>query len=355
MLEVCALELRRMTGLEVSPGELDESRIEDHFRFMVRVENREGEVLANGRDLAGLQERLGQKAQRRFMDRQGAGYNRDGEKSWTFGELETRITTGGGTIAFPALVDQDDAVGLRLFDTWEEAAHSHAAGVIRLLRIHLPDKLRYLGNHHGLGHASQMTWSSIDSPSRLVADLVLRCLVDTAGDLGGIRTESDFDSLCKIVRRDIGRTVQKFSAILDESLRIYGKLAPRVYGGLENSRPEAFADISTQLEDLFYPGFLGDLFPGRLEHYPRYLRALEERLAHLAQDPVRDSERMGRIEPWWSRYLGALESGHPYDEAMDAFRWLIEEYRVSVFAQRLRTAEKVSEKRLDDAWQRTGC
>ena len=75
----------------------------------------------------------------------------------------------------------------------------------------------------------------------------------------------------------------------------------------------------------------------------------------MAQSPVRDSQRMALVEPWWSRYLGALESGQPYDEAMDAYRWLVEEYRVSIFAQRLRTAEKVSEKRLADAWKRTAC
>ena len=143
--------------------------------------------------------------------------------------------------------------------------------------------------------------------------------------------------------------------MLDESLRLYGKIAPKVNGRLESDRPEVFHDIGSQLEDMFYPGFLGDLFPGRLAHYPRYLKALEERMEQLAQDPLRDAKRMALVEPWWSKYLAALEAGQPYGEAMDAYRWLVEEYRVSVFAQRLRTAEKVSEKRLAEAWKRTGC
>ena len=78
-------------------------------------------------------------------------------------------------------------------------------------------------------------------------------------------------------------------------------------------------------------------------------------MEQLAQDPLRDAKRMALVEPWWSKYLAALEAGQPYGEAMDAYRWLVEEYRVSVFAQRLRTAEKVSEKRLAEAWERTGC
>jgi ATP-dependent helicase HrpA len=75
----------------------------------------------------------------------------------------------------------------------------------------------------------------------------------------------------------------------------------------------------------------------------------------LEQNPVRDADRMAQVAPWWQRYRTALEAGSLYDEAMDAFRWLLEEYRVSLFAQRLGTAERVSEKRLAEAWNRTGC
>jgi ATP-dependent helicase HrpA len=354
MLEACSAELKRMTGLEIPLSELDESRIEDHLRFRVRVENQEGECVAHGRDLAELQSRLGQQAQRRFMDRQGADFNRDGEKNWVFGKLDTRVETGSGTAAFPALVDQEDAVGLRLFDTWEEAAISHAEGVVRLLRIHLPDKLSYLARHHGLSREAQLAWSSIGSPARLAADLVFRSLLDTADDVQDVRDDAAFEALCVAVRQEIGKTVQSFSGVLDEALRLYGKLAPRV-SALEPVRPDAWHDISTQLEDLYYPGFMADLFPGRLRHYTRYMKALEERLSQLAQDPQRDAARMKVVEPWWQRYLGALEAGQPYDEALDTYRWLVEEYRVSIFAQRLRTAGKVSEKRLADAWKQTGC
>jgi ATP-dependent helicase HrpA len=111
-----------------------------------------------------------------------------------------------------------------------------------------------------------------------------------------------------------------------------------------------FDDLVSQLQDLVYPGFLVDLEPGRLEHYPRYLDAVDERLVQFGQDPVRDEKRMALVQPWWDRYRAALEAGCVYDEDMDAFRWLLEEFRVSQFAQRLGTAVKVSEKRLADAW-----
>jgi ATP-dependent helicase HrpA len=109
-----------------------------------------------------------------------------------------------------------------------------------------------------------------------------------------------------------------------------------------------------QLDDLVYPGFLADLEPGRLLHYPRYLHGIEERLNQLEQDPNRDLQRQARIQPWWDRYTEALEDGALYDEQLDSFRWLLEEFRVSLFAQRLGTDGKVSEKRLAQAWSKTG-
>ena len=100
---------------------------------------------------------------------------------------------------------------------------------------------------------------------------------------------------------------------------------------------------------------LGELESGRLQHYPRYLRAVEERLAQLELNPLRDRQRQAEVEPWWQRYCEALAAGKDYDEAMDAFRWLLHEFRVSLFAQRLGTAVKVSPKRLAEAWRAIGC
>jgi ATP-dependent helicase HrpA len=116
--------------------------------------------------------------------------------------------------------------------------------------------------------------------------------------------------------------------------------------------PEAATDVGQQLADLVYPGFLGELQPGRLEHYPRYLAAIEERLRQLEENPRRDRQRASQVAPWWQRYVDRLAAGAPYDAALDAYRWQLEEFRVSVFAQQLGTAEKISSKRLAGSWQR---
>jgi ATP-dependent helicase HrpA len=354
MLEVCATEMQRMTGLQVSVVELSELTIPDHFRFLVRVVDRDGELLDSGRDLAAIQERLGRKAQRRFMDQQGKAFNRDGETGWTFGTLNPSITTADGATAWPALVDQETAVGLRLFDTWDEAALAHIEGVMRLLSLKIPEKLDYLQKHHGLSRETLLAWSPLDSSAQLIKELLGRSLVDCAGNVSNTRDPGSFESLCGRVRNEIGNAVLERAALLNDILPLFGALSLRIYGDIEARRPEVYDDLSSQLEDLFYPGFLTDLEPGRLEHYPRYLKAIEERLAQLEHNPVRDGQRMALVEPWWRGYREALDRGCAYDEDLDTFRWLLEEYRVSLFAQRLGTADKVSEKRLAEAWKKTG-
>jgi len=342
-----------MTGMQIETENLSETAIPEHFRFLVRVVDEDGELLDSGRDLAVIQQRLGDKAQRRFMDQQGQDFNRDGETGWTFGALSEGVATADGAQAWPALVDQQTAVGLRLFDTWDEAALAHIEGVMRLLTLAIPDKLDYLKKHHGLSRETLLAWSALDSTTRLVEDLLQRSLVDTAGDVSATRDPDSFESLCKRARNQIGNACLERAALLNQIIPLYGTLSLRIYGDMEARRPAVFDDLSSQLEDLVYPGFLIDLEPGRLEHYPRYLKAIDERLVQLDQNPARDSQRMALVEPWWRRYCNALESGCSYDDAMDEFRWLLEEYRVSLFAQRLGTAGRVSEKRLAEAWRKT--
>jgi ATP-dependent helicase HrpA len=360
LLEACAAELQRLSGLSIRPTELDEQAIAEHFRFLLRVVDADGGLLRSGRDLEALRADLGERAQRRFMDRQGTAFNRDGETGWTFGRLPLEITTDDGARAWPALLDQGDAVGVRLFDTWEEAVFSHGAGVNRLLALRLADKAKFLRSHHGLVREALLAWSTLGNAAQLVDDLIWRSLLDTAAEvcdahLHEVRDADTFESLTQRVGSRIGRTCVARAAELNESLIIYGQVARVINGGLAKRWPQACLDLSSQLEDLIYPEFLAELERGRLRHYPRYLRAIDERLAQLKQNPLRDSQRQAEVEPWWRRYLAALDAGHEYDEPMDAFRWLVHEFRVSVFAQRLGTAQKVSPKRLAEAWRETGC
>ena len=137
LIPALAEALKAMTGIEVDESAFDEDLLPDYLRFRVQVIDAQGECIAIGRSLPDLQEQFGQQAKRHFMDRLGSDHQRDNETDWVFDELPVSIMTedsGGHTVkAWPAIVDQEDAVGLRVFDTAEEAALEHHYGVLRLL------------------------------------------------------------------------------------------------------------------------------------------------------------------------------------------------------------------------------
>jgi ATP-dependent helicase HrpA len=350
MTVVLARALEELSGLKISADELAEDALDLHLRFLVRVIDEQGTELASGRDLVLIQQQLGDRAQRTFMDSQGDGFNRDGLVEWSVGDLGPSMTTTEGMHAWPALVDQGNAVGLRLFDTGSQAAAAHYEGVLRLLSMNLTDKLRYLGKQHGISQRALLAWGTVGSKEGLLDDLVNCSLAEAAGDLVNVRSEADFARTCDSVRSKLGGVSRKISDSFNRAMAIWLSVKSKL-DGMEASRPEVWQDISTQLDDLVYEGFISDIGSSRLAHYERYLRAAEERLQNLNVNPASDTTRMGLIHPWWMRYLERVEEGGIYDEHLDAYRWLIEEYRVSLFAQKLGTAVKVSEKRLSQAWQ----
>jgi len=353
LLAACAGELNRMSGLSLQVRDLEALAIPDHLRMRIVVmDGRRGEI-ARGRDLAALQQQFGDAAKRRFMDRQGAACHRDGATEWEFGTLDNSLVTKSGLTAWPALIDQQTGVGLRLFDTSEEAALAHADGVLRLLSLAMPDKMSYLHRQHGLTRASQLAWVPLGTAESLISDLVWSSLSRTAGEVSAVRDGHAFEQLCQQVRKSLGAECRLQANLVNELLPSHHRISELLQGGLAAQYPEAVADMQSQLDDLIYEGFLVELEKARLEHYPRYLAAMEERLKALPLNPHRDKQRMSAVEPWWSRYLEKLqEEGCVYDSALDEYRWLLEEYRVSLFAQKLGTALKTSPKRLAAAWQK---
>jgi len=357
LLPALAKVLEAMSGLEIDTDTFDEGLLPDYLRFRIEVLDENGQQVAISRDLAELQMKFGRKAQRRFMDRLGSDSQRDGERDWVFGDLPRSILirdeSGRETQAWPAVVDQDDCVGMRLFDTAEEAALEHHHGVLRLLAIKLGNKLRNLRKHHGLSAKSLLAWAAAGSSETLLDDLVQSSLVLAAGNRPyKVRDEKAFEVLLADVRSNLGVVFRKQSGHLDKTLEVWAELNSTLDEDYFSFRPEVFNDMRSQLDDMVYEGFLGELSASRLAHYKRYLDAMSIRLQSVELDPQRDAARMQEVAPFWQQYLELLEQGRDYDEAMDTFRWLIEEFRVSLFAQQLRSKTKVSIQRLQKARQR---
>jgi len=357
-----AEELSRIGGLEITPGDFQTERLPEHLRFNIRVlgdedrgddgRSKDGRVMAESRDLAALQADLGERARRDFMARQAEDWQRDGLKAFDDVELPEHVTTRTGHSAWPALVDQHHAAGLRLFDDEAEAHTAHHAGVHRLLMIALSDKLRYVAKKHRLSPPAALAWTRTGDVASLESALAARVVDDLIEGAWSIRDGPTFSALQARIRPVFVDRYQGAVELLDRVIQRWHEITRRL-AEIGPAQPSAQDDIESQLHDLVYTDFVADIHTDRLAQYPRYLEAIEKRLDALELDPRRDVQRQGEIDPWWQRYLDHLEAGHAYTPELDAYRWLIEEYRVQVFAQQLGTREKVSKKRLDEAW--AGC
>jgi ATP-dependent helicase HrpA len=352
LLERLAAELSRMSGMDVEPADFKLDKLPGHLRFLVRVRGDGGRVLGQSRDVDALVERFSDRARREFMDRQAGQWQLDSLAPDDFPRLPEVITTRGGHKAWPALVDQGRQAGVRLFDSEAEARPAHRAGLLVLLRASLHDKWKYLGKNHGLSREAQLSWTRVEDIaafSQALRNLVFRSFLK---DAWAVRDADAFDRLVATVRRELLGKYTEMAETADKCLKSWHALAMWL-NSLEQAVPGAVEDVRSQLEDLMYAGFLDDIEADRLAHYPRYLEAIRQRLEALETDPVRDKQRMAEVQPWWQRYLERLGEGW-YTPELDRYRWLVEEFRVQVFAQKLGTAEKTSSKRLAEAWAECG-
>ncbi len=350
LLDRLCIELGRLGGLSLQRLDFQLDKLPRHLDFLIRVHDESGRLLGQSRSLCRLTERFAERARAEFMARQAERWQRDGLKPADLEPLPEQVTTRGGHQAWPALVAQGSLAGVRLFDTPQEAQLAHAGGIMALLKGALRDPLQYLKKHHGLSRPAQIAWTRIEDISELTAalrELSLRrfCAPEV---VWAVRDRMAFEALVARVRAEWVAACQADAAVLDQVVIAWHALSLAL-DSLAAAAPNNIADVRTQLDDLLYGGFLADLEAERLAHYPRYLKGISLRLEALEQDPRKDDQRMKEVRPWWQAYLDHLAAGGWYTPELDAYRWLIEEFRVQIFAQRLGTAEKVSPRRLAEA------
>jgi len=349
-------QLTRMTGVEIPVDAWERVEFPDHLRMHFRVVDADGKTLDTGRDLVALQRSLQGRAASSFSGEAGRGYEREGLRRWDVGELPEYVTFDQGGVSlrgYPALVDEGETVALRLLDSPEKAARAHGAGVRRLLMLTLPDQTGYLRRKLPGIDRLCLLYSSVDRCDALKADII-DAVFDRVFFAEGVpRDPEAFNHVRSKGRSGIVPTASMLVGLLDDILTRHQRLRKRLKGNVSMAQLQSVADVREQLDALIHKGFVQDTPWERLEAMPRFLDAVERRLDRLDRDPGRERSALGVIRRWWEKYLERAEYHRRKgidDPALHAFRWLLEEYRVSLFAQELGTREKVSEKRLAEAW-----
>lgn len=344
-----AAHFERMVGVAFAPELWDDSALPPHLRFNVRLLDERGQVLATSRDLAALKAEHGARARAEFARATASDLARESLTRWDFGDLPATIATDTGLAAYPALVDTGERAAIRVFEDEAAARDAHGKGVLRLLRIALADRIRQASKQLPLSPKAAIAWTAIGSPEALRSDLVGAALAELAAPrVTTLRRAAEFEALvADLGRRLFAAAVERLKPV-EAALVAYAGLAPKLTPALMGFARANYDDLKAQLAALVHPGFARELDTDRLADLPRFLDAMDKRLAKLLLDPRRDQARMLEVrefEDWLGRLTPRLASDSERAE-WTRIRWLIEEFRVQLWAQELKTREPVSQKRL---------
>ena len=374
LLPALERELRRMTGVVIDPGDWQLDKLPDHLRMTFRIEDDKGKAVAEGKDLDALRAQLRPKV-RATIAAAADDLERTGLKAWPGGTLPRSVERSRGgfrVTGWPALVDQSGpgaagvqrggpgaagvqqggSVAVRVFASEEEQRYAMTRGTRRLLLLTVPSPVPFLGKQLSPAVKLALMRNPHGGVPALLDDCVAASVDKLVADAGGPAwDEAGFARLRDAVRAalvdvtlGVVGTVEK---ILTAAHEVRSRLeaptfAPAVYAG-------AKADIRDQLDKLVYAGFVTETGWAHLADLPRYLRAILQRLEKLPANPARDdqlADDVARVQEEYDALLAEVSAARAAEPDIVAIRWMIEELRVSYFAQTLGTAYPISEKRI---------
>ncbi|WP_424937496.1 MULTISPECIES: ATP-dependent RNA helicase HrpA [Bacteria] len=380
LADALAKLVQPLANQPVSAGGFDQERVPGHLRMSFRAVDERGRIAGSGRDLRALQAQLADRSRASVArsvrtapdgratpagaaavadaSARSAPRERTGITSWDLGDLpavlDTRVA-GGVVRGYPALVDTGKSVDLRVEATADAAAAATRDGVLRLVLLNVPSPAAYVQEHLTSAEKLALAASPYPSVAALVEDCraaVARAVIERHEPGGVVRSEGAFDRVRDAVSAamvdELFACVSLVARILTRSRDV--ERAIKAENSLALLGP--LNDIRAQLAGLLPPGFVSATGVERLAHLPRYLDGMRDRLKTLSETPGKDRARMNEYERVAQAYADAggtipLPPGAP--PALVEVRWLLEEYRVSVFAQRLGTAQPVSPQRIAKA------
>ena len=402
-----ALVLRRLRGVVVEPEAFNWDAVPEHLKMGFQVRNARNKILGEGKDLRALQQQLHKEIRGALADSLGASDDtmakmvalaqggsggsgtsaasaKKGAKNaqgsttaqaadahgsqvreisgltefpadlFPNGEIPRKVQRIIATQAvngYPALVDEETSVGLRIFPTEAEQLHAQRRGIIRLLQLQVPSPVRYVSEH--LSHKEKIVFTQ--NPHGSIDELIRDCTVAALDHLvphTPIFTHAEYSELYEHVRAELIETVFDVTKLVAEILSEATALKKAIKKATSLTTMHAVSDVKAQMENLVYTGFVAKTGYDQLVHIPRYLKAAQVRLTKLGPNLHRDNQLMLTVQDLEDSYDNAVKSlptGTIVPDALRRVNWMIEELRVSFFAQELGTAYTVSEKRIAKA------
>ena len=365
LLPALSEQLRKQTGITIGLSDWNLSELPNYLQMNFRLVDEEGHLLEESRDLNYLKQQWAAEAAASFRQLPNNEYEQQDLTSWSFGDLAESITleqNGLEMTAYPALVDNGDHVDLTLMDTSQQATNLTAKGLRRLFMLAQADSVKYLHKHlpdiktmclHYV-NVPPAPFSNAEKSSQTPSEQLKTDLIYVAFDRcfllnqNPIHNKKAFEQRLEQNRSDLISTATELARQVAKPLAEYHVIAKRLSGNMPITALDAIKDIKQQLNHLLYQGFIHHTPDSILKRLPMYFQAIGQRLDKLKADPMRDKQWMQEITPYWQRYLNNINNYHSIE--FEHYRWMLEEFRISLFAQGIKTAYPVSAKRLQKQW-----
>jgi ATP-dependent helicase HrpA len=352
LIDALSRELRNRTGIAVPHDAWDIERIPPHLRITYRIEDESGNTLAEGKDLQKLKQQL-RSSIRQTLARAAAGLERSRLTDWSVDTLPSTVqrdVDGHVIEGFPALVDEGSSVAIRILPTEREQRRSMRNGVRRLILLTVPSPIRKVVAQ--LDNRSKVALGV--NPYASVPDLLDDCVTAAVDQLmarhaGDVRDREGFEQLRDRVRPELLDATDDIVRAVARILAIAAEIERRIAAERSPTLLPSLTDLLNSLSGLIFSGFVSEIGASRLGDVERYLQAMQRRLDALPDRPGRDRDSMQRWQQTQDAYQAAVEALPPQrrtDDDVTELRWMLEELRVSLFAQGIRTAYPVSEKRI---------
>jgi ATP-dependent helicase HrpA len=352
LLTALGRQLQRMTGIAVPPDAWQPDQVPEHLKITFRVVDEHRKTVAEGKDLDELRTKLQPKT-RSALSAAAKDVERTGLRDWTIGALPRSYqqqVAGFRVTSYPALVDAGSSVSVKVFDTEAEQRQAMWRGTRRLVLLTVPSPVKSVVR--GLDNQAKLALGR--HPHESVADLLDDCVTAAADHLigahgGPVWDQAGFTALRDAVRTDLHATMYRVVDQVRKVLIARQEVESRLADMPSFTPKPALADVRAQLAALVYRGFVTDTGLTRLPDIARYLQGIDRRLDKIQENPRRDQERtedIAAITQEYRQLVAGLPAGQADSEPVRRIRWMIEELRVSYFAQTLKTAYAVSDKRI---------
>lgn len=342
-------------GWAVTPDAFRPDALPLHFSMNIKLMDEQGRQLDMGRSLTQLRATWGKEARQEFSELHETPSGYSGLTDWSFGPLPElmEVPVAGQTVlGYPALSDDGETVSLKVFDSPDEARRTHIKGLLRLFMLQFRDQVRYLEKNIPGFNQMAMQYMGLGTSDELkhqIMELTFRraCLTEPWPN-----DQSAFQERCGEAKQRLGLLGQEISRLVSTILTEWQLLMKKMPAFKVHQAAQE--DLDVQIKRLLNKEFIVAVPFERLQHFPRYLKAAQVRLDKLKTDPARDTRLLKEYQPLWTLYERralVLAKQGTQDPQLEQFRWLLEELRVNLFAQELKTPVPVSVKRLQKMWE----